>query len=185
VNEKKLVPDDFNDPREKLSLNEVPLLEASDLPREPVTSLTKEQYRNAVISVDETFVAPQIAIIAKAVGVNVIDDKFYDEVVPTTDKASSLFVIQSRRKVFYKQDRGYAEWEGIEILVKNFVVAGVWVRAYAGTNEGRFMYVRLFDKRQGEDGDYIYQGDPEGHKCLKVEVVPQMIMNYLEQEKVI
>jgi len=181
----KKLPDGFKDPRDKLVLNEVPIIDVSDLPRAPITPLSKEQYRNAVITIDKEFVGPYIDTIAKAVGVDVIDDKFYDEVVPTTDKASSIFVIRSRRRVFYQQEKGYAEWEGIEVLVKNYVVAGAQVRAYASNNEGAFMYVRLFDKRQGKEGDYIYHGDPEGQRRLTVEAVPRLILNYLEQEGII
>lgn len=178
----KPVPDNFYDPKDKLVLSEVPTIDVSDLEHLPVSPLSKEEYRNAVIAVDQDFVALHIDLIAQACGVDVIDDLFYDKEIPTTDKASSLFVIRNRRTVKYNTDKGIAEWEGIQILVKNFVVAGAQVRSYAHGHHGVFMYVRLYDKRIE---DYVYQGDSEGKRPLKPESVPRLIINFLEQEGIL
>ncbi len=178
------LPPGFKDPRDRLALNEVPLIDVSELPRAPVTELTEAEYRKAVIAVDETLVAPQLDRIAKGIGVDVIDNDFYKDVMPVTDKSSSICVIRNRDQddIRYVQDKGFAEWEGIQIVVSGFVVAAVRVRAYAQTNEGAFMYVRVFDKRKQE---YVYQGDPKEKRALKEDIVYQLVMNYLEQEGII
>jgi hypothetical protein len=176
------LPEGFVDPRDKMVLNVVPRIDVTDLPLPPVAPLDREKYRQAVIAVDKEFVGPVVHKIARAVGVDVIDDEFYNEVVPTTDKSSSLFVIRSRAKVHHNTDKGFSEWEGIEIRVKGMIVAGVVARAYAATNEGAFMLARLYDNRVS---NYVVLGDPEGKRAIKADSIPQMIMNYLEQEGII
>lgn len=180
----KDVPKDFKDPRDKLHLNEVPILKAEDLPRQAVTPLDEETVQKALRYGDEMIVKPIVEFIATALGVDVIDDDFYREVMPVTDKASTICVMQNRAKdsIYTFPDKGYIEWEGIKIVVKGFTVAAAQVRVYINKEDGAFMYVRLLNTSKKE---YVYNGDSTGNKALRSEVIPRIILNYLEQEGII
>ena len=176
------LPKNFVDPRDRLVLNEVPLIDVSELPRAPITPLDEERHRKSVVAVDEVFLTPFLADLAAQLGVDVIDDDFYTEIMPTTDKASSISIVQCRHNFQHYPDKGYSEWEGLQVIVCGFLAAGALVRAYVDPIEGAFMHVRLWDRRKE---NYLYHGDPEGKRRLRPEAVMQIVLNFLDQEGII
>jgi len=154
-------------------------------PVPPLEKTPAQKDMDDVVKNADALIMPIVERIATLLGVEPIDNIFYEGAVPITDKSSCIFTILNRNSFF--QTETHFMWEYFWVKCKGVNLVSLGVGAKKNDLVPVLYYVKLWENK-GLNGlpGFTMCGDPEEEvakrRVLKKEVVVEIIEGYLKKE---
>lgn len=126
-----------------------------------------------------SFVLPMANFIAHTLDIDIIDEIMYEKTLKQL-RQRMLFVVMNMHNL--KTGDGMAWWDGIVLMCKKHPIALVRFKMHLASKKIGVAFVKVWNSAREV---YVLYGDKEQRKLMTRERASQIILDYLNNEKVV